>query len=128
MVSYLSTLTALFMAATALAAPVDSSESTNELVSRADGSITYFNPGLGACGETNGDGDYITAVSAALFDSQRPCGRNIRVSYQGRSIVVRVVDRCAGCAYNDLDLSPAAFQAVIGDLGIGRTNAQWEWA
>lgn len=128
MLSLFQTIASALMVGTALAAPVDSSQSTNDLVSRADGSITYFNPGLGACGITNSDNDLITAVSAALYDSQKPCGRNIRVTYQGRSVVVQVVDRCVGCAYNDLDLSPAAFQTVIGDLGIGRVNAQWEWA
>ncbi|POR35429.1 Papain inhibitor [Tolypocladium paradoxum] len=122
----LATLSAIF--ASALAAPAQG-DAANTLEARGNsGSITYYNPGLGACGETNGDGDAIVAVSAALFDAQRPCNRNIRVSYEGRSAVVRVVDRCSGCAVNDLDLSPSAFQQVIGDLGKGRVTASWDWA
>lgn len=112
----------LSFSAAALAAPAV------ELSSRGQsGSVTYFNPGLGACGQYNGDGDYIVAVSAALFDQQHPCGRRIRVYGSSGSVDVTVVDRCTGCSYNDLDLSPAAFQGSIGDLGIGRRNANWDW-
>ncbi|PHH61420.1 hypothetical protein CDD81_391 [Ophiocordyceps australis] len=117
----LSTLLALALAVCAAPAP-------DTAAAASSGQITYYYPGLGACGQTNGANDAIVAVSAPLFDSQRPCGRNIRVKYGGRSVVVRVVDRCAGCAYNDLDLSPTAFQQVVGDLGKGRVPASWEWA
>ncbi|KND89132.1 Papain inhibitor [Tolypocladium ophioglossoides CBS 100239] len=129
MVTFTTTLAALSaIFATALAAPTQG-DAVNSLEARDNtGSITYFNPGLGACGQTNGDNDAIVAVSAALYDSQHPCNRNIRVSYHGRSVVVKVVDRCTGCAFNDLDLSPSAFRQVIGDLGIGRATATWAWA
>ncbi|PMB69311.1 Allergen Asp f 7 [Beauveria bassiana] len=91
------------------------------------GSFTYFYPGLGACGGHNGNNDYIVAVSAKIFDSQRPCNRRIRAWYKGRSVDVKVVDRCAGCAENDLDFSPAAFKALVGDLGPGRVWGDWNW-
>ena len=100
----------------------------NELIARNTGSTTWFYPGLGACGETNNDNDLVAAVSAELFDAQHPCNSEIRISNQGRSTVVRVVDRCTACAYNDIDLSPVAFKAVIGELGIGRRDAAWHWA
>ncbi|KAM5350373.1 hypothetical protein ACJ41O_006878 [Fusarium nematophilum] len=95
---------------------------------RSEGEITYYNPGLGACGQTHTDGDMVVAVSAALFDADRPCGRQIRVRGDAGEALVTVVDRCGGCAYNDLDLSPVAFQQSIGDLGIGRRVASWDWA
>ncbi|PHH66848.1 hypothetical protein CDD82_1524 [Ophiocordyceps australis] len=121
-VTKIAAILALALAAVAAPAPAENAAASSS------GQLTYYYPGLGACGQTNGANDAIVAVSAPLFDAQRPCGRNIRVHYQGRSVMVRVVDRCAGCAYNDLDLSPSAFQQVVGDLGKGRVPASWEWA
>ena len=44
------------------------------------------------------------------------CGRFATVTYAGKSITVKVVDRCYACGYDDIDLSPAAFQqfAALG--------------
>ena len=42
-------------------------------------------------------------VSAA--SSWIPCGARVRVTHQGRTLTVRIKDRCAGC---DLDLSAGA--------------------
>ena len=73
------------------------------------GDLTYYGPGLGACGATSGDGDSIVSVSHLLFDhvsnSSNPnsnplCGMKIRaerfdeqVSAE-RSVDLTVVDRC----------------------------------
>ncbi|KAF4968657.1 hypothetical protein FZEAL_10354 [Fusarium zealandicum] len=98
------------------------------LAPRTSGEVTFYNPGLGACGETHGDSDMVVAVSAELFDSEQPCGSKIRVHGDAGDALVTVVDRCGGCAYNDLDLSPAAFEQSMGELGIGRATGTWEWA
>jgi hypothetical protein len=42
------------------------------------------------------------------------CGRTTTVSWQGRYVNVRIVDLCPACGYNDLDLSPSAFEQ-LGD-------------
>ncbi|KAF7562163.1 hypothetical protein G7046_g1974 [Stylonectria norvegica] len=110
-----------------MALPLASALATPQLSERAAGSITFYEPGLGACGSTSTANDLIVAVSAGLFDAEKPCGRSIRVTGAAGSVDVAVVDRCAGCAYNDLDLSPAAFQRAIGDLGLGRQPGTWEW-
>lgn len=99
-------------------------ETSPNLVARASGDITWFHPGLGACGKTNGDNDLIVAVSAGLYDSQKPCGRRMRVKGPKGSVDVTVVDRCGGCAYNDVDLSPAAFKKAVGNLGLGRKKVK----
>ncbi|KAH7165423.1 expansin-like protein [Dactylonectria macrodidyma] len=119
-------LTAILLALTlplASAAP-------STLHTRNAGDVTFYNPsvGLGACGETHSDDSLVVAVSAPLFDSSQPCGKSISVPGPAGTAVVLVVDRCGGCAYNDLDLSPAAFKQVVGDLGVGRTTATWGWA
>ncbi|KAH6610011.1 expansin-like protein [Trichoderma cornu-damae] len=125
MVSFIVTaLSALFLALTTSAAPA---EAEARAAAAHTGSITWYNTGLGACGHNNNDGELVAAVSHSLYDRERPCGRKLRVTYKGRSVVVTVVDRCDGCAENDVDLSPAAFRNVIGDMGIGRATANWNW-
>ncbi|KAK4066041.1 uncharacterized protein Triagg1_8350 [Trichoderma aggressivum f. europaeum] len=126
MVSFIATaLSALCLAVASSAAPT---EAEAHAASAHSGSVTWYNTGLGACGNVNNDGELVVAVSHSLYDREHPCGRKIRVGYHDRSAVVTVVDRCAGCAENDLDLSPAAFRAAIGELDIGRITATWDWA
>ncbi|KAL7921873.1 Non-catalytic module family expansin [Trichoderma austrokoningii] len=112
-------ISALFLALTTSAAPAAASNT---------GDMTWYEVGLGACGQTNYDNQLVAAVSHSLYDSEHPCGRNIRIQNGDKSVVVKVVDRCGGCAENDLDLSQSAFEEVIGPLGIGRAPASWEWA
>ncbi|KIM72472.1 hypothetical protein PILCRDRAFT_740461 [Piloderma croceum F 1598] len=102
------------------------------------GDVTYYTPGLGACGQYNTDTDYIVAVAAGTFDNypgatsnpnNNPiCGKQIKVNYQGKSVTVTVVDRCAGCAgAADLDLSPTAFSQLANE-SVGRLyNAEWDY-
>ncbi|UPK93429.1 hypothetical protein LCI18_004364 [Fusarium solani-melongenae] len=108
---------AKFTSALLLALPLLASAAP-AVAPRASGQATYYHPGLGACGQTHGDGDLVVAMSAPLFDAQKPCGRSIKVKGAAGE----------GCAYNDIDLSPTAFQKAIGDLGIGRTTTTWDWA
>jgi hypothetical protein len=73
------------------------------------GDLTYYGPGLGACGIDSGDGSAIVAISHYTFDAaqtgsdpnQNPlCGRKIRAQRVDErtgkqvSIDVTVVDRC----------------------------------
>ncbi|KAH7145674.1 expansin-like protein [Dactylonectria estremocensis] len=123
MSALLTTIVLALMLPLASAAP-------STLQPRTSGDVTFYNPsvGTGACGKVHSDDSFVVAVSAPLFDSIQPCGKSIKVTGPAGTAVVLVVDRCGGCAYNDLDLSPAAFKQVVGDLGIGRTMASWEWA
>lgn len=84
---------------------------------------TYFNPGAGACGVAEDPSTPIAALAASDFDPSTPngnpnrnplCGAKIKVGRDGKEMVVRVVDRCAGCAPGDIDLSPAGFDQVAG--------------
>ncbi len=99
------------------------------------GQATYYAPGLGACGWTNGDSDYIVAISASLFDSfgtgnpnKNPaCGHKIAATYGGKTITVSVADRCVGCAWGDLDFTPSGFSA-LADMSKGRLDGlSWSW-
>lgn len=99
------------------------------------GDLTYYNPALGACGYTNSDSDKICAVSHVLFDAASTgsnpnanplCGLKLRLRRNGRSVDVKVVDRCVGCAETDLDVTEAVFEEVA-NLDQGRVLMEWAW-
>ncbi|KAH0838364.1 RlpA-like double-psi beta-barrel-protein domain-containing protein-containing protein [Lanmaoa asiatica] len=119
-----------------------------------NGQGTYYSTGLGACGITNNDGQYIAAVSYLLFDSyvsvlffssrsifslfhsgydgvnpntNPVCGKQVTASYQGKQATVAITDRCTGCQITDLDFSPSAFNA-LADPSLGRINITWVWS
>ncbi|KAF7534938.1 hypothetical protein G7Z17_g13289 [Cylindrodendrum hubeiense] len=113
----------------ALALPFTHAAPSKLHVRSSSGDLTYYHPnvGLGACGKQYSDSSLVAAVSAELYDAIKPCGRSIRVTGPGGTVDVAVVDRCEGCAYSDLDLSPAAFNQAVGELGLGRKTGTWEW-
>ncbi|RYP08741.1 hypothetical protein DL765_008698 [Monosporascus sp. GIB2] len=111
------------------------------------GDLTYYDPGLGACGVVSGGGDAVCAVSHEVFDAAAKeegmaanpnanplCGRRIRVTCGAagagtggnRSVDVEVMDRCVGCAPTDLDLSPSAFEQ-LAPRDSGRVVGSWAW-
>lgn len=99
------------------------------------GEGTYYDPEMGACGKVNSGTEMVVAVSHELYDKHTPngnpnknslCGKKIRAFYEGSSVEVSIVDRCVGCAHDDLDLSPSAFEK-IADKDLGRINLTWEW-
>jgi hypothetical protein len=78
------------------------------------GDLTYYGPGLGACGVTSDDDDAIVSVSHYLFDAVQTgsnpnsnplCGKKIRATRIDErtskqiSIDVKVVDRCMWTHY-----------------------------
>jgi len=108
------------------------------MVGTQTGQGTFYATGLGACGITNNDSQYIAAVSYLLFDTfpdyngvnpnENPiCGRQVTASYQGKSVTVTLTDRCTGCKITDLDFSPSAFDA-LADPAVGRISGMtWDW-
>ncbi|KAK3680833.1 RlpA-like double-psi beta-barrel-protein domain-containing protein-containing protein [Podospora appendiculata] len=109
------------------------------------GDLTYYDIALGACGWTNDDDEYVCAVAHSVYDAAATgsskgnpnlnplCGKKIRVmrdySEAGLGNVtvdVTVVDRCVGCAPEDLDLSPAVFNRLAPETK-GRVVGQWAW-
>ncbi|CAH0015233.1 hypothetical protein V2G26_006319 [Clonostachys chloroleuca] len=105
----------------ALAAPVE------QLASRSSGTATYYNPGVGmaACdGVVHPDDTLVAAVSMS-YDTSVVCNQKVTVTGPAGSVVVTVVDRCQACDATHIDLSPAAFQAAVGDLGVGKSTVDW---
>jgi hypothetical protein len=105
------------------------------------GDITYYSPGLGACGIVSTSSDSICAVSHIIFDaastssdpnSNPLCNKKIRITRYNssiggnRSVDVTVVDRCVGCKATDLDLSLSMFDELAEEAQ-GRVTASWAW-
>lgn len=109
------------------------------------GDLTYYQPGLGACGLTNTDSDDIVSVSHFLFDAagsssstggnsnQNPlCGLMLRAERfdedrgERRSVDLKVVDRCTGCEPDDLDVTITAFEKLASSEK-GRVSVSWAW-
>ncbi|THY86146.1 hypothetical protein D6C95_07672 [Aureobasidium pullulans] len=100
------------------------------------GDITWYDVGLGACGETSVDGDKIVAISHVIFDAYSTgnpntnplCGKYVTINGKdGSSHQAKVVDRCLGCVEGDLDLSHEFFNSVTSN-GDGRVPGMtWSW-
>ncbi|KAI7183221.1 hypothetical protein KC363_g8333 [Hortaea werneckii] len=109
------------------------------------GDLTYYQPGLGACGVTSTEDDFIVALSHILFDeagsstdaggnsNENPlCGRMLRATRYNeeanaqRSVDLRVVDRCTGCEVDDLDTSLKAFERLAPSAS-GGVDVSWAW-
>ncbi|KAK2735841.1 hypothetical protein FQN55_001948 [Onygenales sp. PD_40] len=99
------------------------------------GDLTYYDPGLGACGISSSASEPICAVSQVIYDAvststdpnQNPlCGLMIRLKRGERSVDVRVVDRCVGCQPTDIDVSMSVF-TQLALVEQGRVDVQWAW-
>ncbi|KAG5636578.1 hypothetical protein H0H81_007586 [Sphagnurus paluster] len=119
---FIACLTALFITPT-LAAPI------SELVARAGftGRATYFEVGLGSCGQSSANAEYIVALNPSTYASGSHCGQQIQITdpKSGVSATATVRDTCPGCGPNDLDMSPALFRAFAP---LERGTFQMEWS
>ncbi|KAG6869868.1 hypothetical protein C0992_001744, partial [Termitomyces sp. T32_za158] len=82
-------------------------------------------------------GSFVTTVKGASFvnvggdgflncdpSSQCHVPLTATVKHGDKQIVVGIVDRCEACKEGDIDLTPAAFQA-LADPALGRTSVTW---
>ncbi|CAG8579587.1 10378_t:CDS:2 [Diversispora eburnea] len=115
-----------------LLTPISANNVVYRAISKRDkgnGRTTFYDVGTGACGETHTNDELVFALPASMFDPSpngnpnlNPnCGRTAIVSRKvGRvtkKVKVTCVDRCVGCKYGDIDLSPK-----IAKLGEGRVE------
>ncbi|KAJ7208973.1 RlpA-like double-psi beta-barrel-protein domain-containing protein-containing protein [Mycena pura] len=134
MLSKFNQLAALVMVIAPLfadAMPAPAAQALEERFDAHQGDITFYTPGLGACGQVNTADQLVVAVNAAVFDSfpgatANPnlnpiCGHQLRVNFNLHTIITTVVDRCVACGPNDIDLSPAAFEQ-FAPLSTGRVH------
>ncbi|KAI1098315.1 RlpA-like double-psi beta-barrel-protein domain-containing protein-containing protein [Jackrogersella minutella] len=88
------------------------------------GDMTYYAPGLGSCGQTNSESDAVVAMSP---NQNGNCGKQIIISYGGKTATATVADLCPGCAGDSIDVSPVVFEQ-LADLAAGRVQVTWQWA
>ena len=131
---YFNLRTLLFLLVLSFATITTSFANNSKLHARHHGKATFFYPGLGACGVTNTNNDFIAAIPAVIYDkftrNNNPnnnslCGKKIKVSHQGKVIYVVIADKCGGCSKNNIDLSFGAFQA-LDDPNKGVISVNWK--
>ncbi|TRX91344.1 hypothetical protein FHL15_007766 [Xylaria flabelliformis] len=135
MQSFTKIVLAVVVAATDLVSAAPATSPTAIASRSMSGDLTYYTPGLGACGVYNSEEDAIVALSRELFDPHTPngnpnlntyCGRRIKISRGGHSAVVTVRDRCEGCQKDDLDVPVKVF-SQLADPNDGRVKMTWDW-
>ncbi|KAF9476345.1 hypothetical protein BDN70DRAFT_882602 [Pholiota conissans] len=84
-----------------------------DLAKRVSGARwTFYDVGLGACGQTNVASDFIVALNSNEFGSGYPgphCFKQIQMTYNGKTAVATIMDECPGCPTGGLDLSRGLF-------------------
>jgi hypothetical protein len=74
--------------------------------------FTFYDVGLGACGQYSSPGDFIVALNVAQYGGGYPgpqCFKSITISYGGKTAQAIIMDECMGCPYGGLDFSSGLF-------------------
>lgn len=90
------------------------------------GDATWYDTGAGHCGVQNKNTELIVALSTKEYESENHCGRQIKISYMGKTVRATVADSCPGCSRYSLDLSPAAFK-LLAPITAGRIQVSWTY-
>jgi expansin (peptidoglycan-binding protein) len=93
-------------------------------VTAFNGRMTWFEPGLGACGWTNNRGDPVVALNPNQWAGGSRCGQWITINANGRQTAAQVADLCPGCPDQGIDVSPATFDD-IANLDAGVVQVDW---
>ncbi|KAI1112848.1 RlpA-like double-psi beta-barrel-protein domain-containing protein-containing protein [Nemania sp. NC0429] len=93
-------------------------------VAAKTGDMTWFHPGLGACGRTDNDGSPVVALNSADYANGAHCFQWITIQANGRTTAAQVVDLCPGCGSGGIDVAPAIFDD-IASLDVGRVQVNW---
>lgn len=138
---------AITAAASTLAAPIEkrsghhhnkssgssSSSSSGSLSSIFKGTGTWFIPATeggstGACGPQENNNELVGALNAPQYGDMSSksswCGKKVKVTSGGKSVIVTINDACPECAHGSIDLTQAAFKQ-LGNLGTGVLPITW---
>ncbi|KAF8136397.1 RlpA-like double-psi beta-barrel-protein domain-containing protein-containing protein [Boletus edulis] len=88
--------------------------------------FTYYDVGLGACGNTNQPSDFVVALDIAQFNGGQFCFQMITITIGPLTTQAQIVDECPGCPPNGLDFSSGLFQ-FFGPLGNGVLTGTWNF-
>ncbi|KAJ3733339.1 riboflavin aldehyde-forming enzyme [Lentinula guzmanii] len=124
-VTFFSTLFTMILMA--ISSPVKTSVELDKRITHA-GIGTWFEPGLGNCGNWNTVNDPIIAIPKDLYDENNGsnCGQWIHITDEstGKTVFGRTEDSCPGCASGNLDMSPDVFQQFTS-LDVGVLPISW---
>ncbi|KAI0726439.1 RlpA-like double-psi beta-barrel-protein domain-containing protein-containing protein [Fomitopsis betulina] len=111
------------------ASPVATNGTTLEKRTTHTGRGTWYDTGLGACGYTDANTDYIVAISHDIYDSGNHCNRYLRIKNTATGVTAygKARDECMGCEATAIDLSPSLFEALGADLGEGVITVAWNF-
>lgn len=74
--------------------------------------------------------DFIVALASQNFEGGALCGKQVRITdaSTGKTVTAELVDECASCDDNQLDLTPVVWHALHGeDESDGVFNINWEF-
>ncbi|KAM9875990.1 allergen Asp F7 [Verticillium dahliae] len=110
----------------------DTSDDSGAYKTPFEGDMTYYNLGLGSCGVNDGGKDYTTnivALSHLLIGEESNdnpfCNRVVTIGMGSKTTTAIVRDKCMGCAEEDIDVSMATFNELVGSLDAGRVAVEW---
>ncbi|KAF8164347.1 RlpA-like double-psi beta-barrel-protein domain-containing protein-containing protein, partial [Mycena galopus ATCC 62051] len=101
--------------------------------------VTFYTPngGVGACSHSIKTSAHAVALASAQPFSHAlvlapgdnggtHCGKKIKVQYNGKSVIAKVVDLCPGCPSEGLDLTRGAFKE-LAKPAVGVIEANWHF-
>ncbi|KAI4524010.1 Non-catalytic module family EXPN protein [Schizophyllum commune Tattone D] len=116
--------------AVSFGAPIAEASEVDKRIVHHKGRLTWYTPGLGNCGNYDTESDMVIAISKDRYDANNGgnCNQWIKIknTANGKMATGQVRDSCPGCGYDDLDLSPALFQA-LGSLDDGVLQSSWHF-
>ncbi|THH27880.1 hypothetical protein EUX98_g6315 [Antrodiella citrinella] len=89
---------------------------------------TWFNAGLGACGDEDSNDNPIVAISSQIYGSGGNCNQwmTITNTKNGKVASGKTRDECEGCGKYDIDMSPSLFEQ-LGSLDTGVLSVSWHF-
>jgi len=89
---------------------------------------TWFDVGMGNCGQESKPSDHIVALATGTYDHGAHCGKSVVITdtKSKKTATATVMDSCPSCAEGDLDMSTSLFEE-FADLGVGVLQIGWNF-
>ncbi|KAI5120564.1 hypothetical protein M0805_002514 [Coniferiporia weirii] len=108
------------------AAKTTSASSASPTGTFTNARFTFYDAGLGACGETNTASDFIVALNSQQYGNGEYCKKEIDITYNGKTHTATIMDDCPGCPYGGLDFSRGLFD-YFADESVGVITGSWSF-
>jgi len=93
-----------------------------------DGRGTWFDVGLGNCGDWSVNSDPVVAISIQRYGNGDNCNQWVHITNNANKKTAYgiTLDSCESCGVADLDMSPSLF-GQIGNLDTGELSIDWHF-